>query len=92
MKLIAGSYVFGANPPINVIQGYFRRILKNLGVDKVSLVSHGIFIIRFTTMENRDKIIAMPRPFFDNKPVFLKAWEPDMELCKEDVRSIPTWV
>lgn len=85
-------YVFGANPPINVMEGFFRRIWRNLAVDKVALASHGVFLVRFTTMENRDKVLAMPRPTFDHKPVFLKAWEPDMEICKEEVRTVPIWV
>lgn len=83
----------GENTPINVIEGFFRRIWRNLGVDKVSLISHGIFIVRLKTMENRDRILNNPRPFIDFKnPVFLKAWVPDMEICKEEIRSVLIWV
>lgn len=63
-----------------------------MGVDKVFLISKGVFLVRFTTMENRDKVIATPKPFFENKPVFLKAWEPEMEIHKEELKMIPIWI
>lgn len=74
--------MFGANPLINVIKGFIRRVWGNLGVDKVALVSHGVFIVRFNAMDIRDKVINGPRLFFDKKPVFMKPWAPDMVLGK----------
>ncbi|KAL2923717.1 Nuclear protein MDM1 [Bienertia sinuspersici] len=51
-----------------------------------------MFLIRFQSMENRDKVLAMGRVFFDYKPVILKAWHVDMEINKEDIQKIPIWV
>ncbi|XP_048489782.1 uncharacterized protein LOC125491732 [Beta vulgaris subsp. vulgaris] len=85
-------YVLGANPPNVVMEGFVRRIWRNLGVDKVAMVAKGVFIVRFTTMENRDKVISGGYPFFDGKPVMVKKWHPDMDFSKEDIRRVPIWI
>ncbi|XP_056691786.1 uncharacterized protein [Spinacia oleracea] len=36
-------YIVGANPPINVMEGYVRRIWGSLKVDKVVLVKKGVY-------------------------------------------------
>ncbi|KAL2938700.1 FERM domain-containing protein 5 [Bienertia sinuspersici] len=74
------------------MDGYFRRIWKEHGVDKIITIDRGTFLIRFNTMEQRDKILTMGRVFFDYKPVVLKPWHVDMELNKEDIQRIPIWV
>lgn len=56
------------------------------------MASYGVFLMRFKTMENKDKVLKMPRPTFDHKPVFVKSWEPDMDLCKENIKTVPIWV
>ncbi|KAL2937191.1 Potassium channel subfamily T member 1 [Bienertia sinuspersici] len=73
------------------MEGFFRRIWKEQGVDNVITIDIGIFLIRFKTMEQRDKILAMGRVFFDYKPVILKPWHMDMKLRKEDIQRIPIW-
>lgn len=44
-------YVLGANPPLSVMEGYFKRIWGKLGLDKIAFMGKGIFIVRFTTVE-----------------------------------------
>ncbi|XP_048501503.1 uncharacterized protein LOC125497846 [Beta vulgaris subsp. vulgaris] len=84
-------YVMAANPPIHVMEGFFHRIWKNLKVDKVAMIHKGVFIVRFSTMENRDKVLS-GHFFFDNKPLILKPWVADMDFMKEDLRSVPVWI
>ncbi|KAL2929363.1 LINE-1 retrotransposable element ORF2 protein [Bienertia sinuspersici] len=86
------GFVIGANPPGNVMDGFFRRIWKDYGVDKVITIERGTFLIRFNSMEQRDKILTMGRVFFDQKPVILRPWHIDMDLNKEDIQRIPIWV
>ncbi|XP_021843467.1 uncharacterized protein [Spinacia oleracea] len=63
-----------------------------MGVDKVVLGAKGVYLVRFATMEKRDVVLKLNRPFFDSKPVVLKPWTQDMDFTKEDLRSIPIWV
>ena len=44
------GYVAGANPPVHVLEGFVRRIWKEV-VDRVGMIAHGIFLIRFTSEE-----------------------------------------
>ncbi|KAL2935490.1 50S ribosomal protein L3 organellar chromatophore [Bienertia sinuspersici] len=86
------AYVLGANPPIPVMEGFIRRIWSKYGVDKVIVLQRGMYLIRIKTMEQRDNIVKYERPFFDSKPVVMKAWVDDMDFTKDIVTTIPIWV
>ena len=85
-------YIVRANPPPMVMEGYIGRIWMINNVDKVALLKKGVFIVRFLTMEMRDKILAGNLNFFDNKPLIVKAWDPDLTIMKEDFNVLPTWI
>ncbi|KAM6562899.1 hypothetical protein CsatB_022897 [Cannabis sativa] len=84
-------YVLGANPPLSVLEGFARRIWKGK-VDKVGMISYGIFLIRFTSIAERDEILAGGYIFFNKRPVIMKAWDPNLNLKKEDIRIVPIWI
>ena len=50
------GYVAGANPPMHVLEGFVRRIWKE-EVDKVGMIAHGVFLIKFISEEVRDRAI-----------------------------------
>lgn len=85
-------YVVGVNPPIQVMEGFFRRIWRNHGIDKVALVKKGIYVVRFISMEKRDLVLARNPPFFDSKPMILKCCTADVDMCKKDVNVLPIWI
>ncbi|XP_048496156.1 uncharacterized protein LOC125495470 [Beta vulgaris subsp. vulgaris] len=85
-------YVLGANPPPYVMEGFIRRIWRNYGVDKVAVVKSGIYIVRFSSMEKKDLVLKESNPFFDNKPVIVKNWIPDMDITKEQIECVPVWI
>ncbi|XP_062114163.1 uncharacterized protein LOC133825201 [Humulus lupulus] len=84
-------YVLGANPPIRILEGFVRRLWKDQ-VDKVRVLSSGIFIIRFLSMEMRNRILDGGYLFFGKKPLIMKPWNPVDDFSKEDIDSVPTWV
>ncbi|XP_021852855.2 uncharacterized protein [Spinacia oleracea] len=84
--------ILGAIPPLSVIEGFFRRIWKDLGVDKVVTIEHGVFLVRFFTVENRDKVLNDNRPTFDKKPVICKPWHKDIVDFKDEVKVAPIWI
>ncbi|XP_062118716.1 uncharacterized protein LOC133832381 [Humulus lupulus] len=84
-------YVLGANPPIRILEGFVRRLWKDQ-VDKVGILSSGIFIIRFLSMDVRDRILDGGYLFCGNKPLIMKAWNPVDDFSNEDIDSVPTWV
>ena len=90
--VVVYCYVIGANPPIHVMEGYFRRIWRNSGIDKIAMVKKGIYVVGFTTMEKRDNVLAGNGLFFDSKPVVVKPWSADIDICKDDIRVLPIWI
>lgn len=48
-------YVLGDNPPIQAMEGFFRRIWRTFKVDKVALINKGVYLVRFSTMGSRDR-------------------------------------
>uniref|UniRef100_A0A803P5S5 DUF4283 domain-containing protein n=1 Tax=Cannabis sativa TaxID=3483 RepID=A0A803P5S5_CANSA len=49
-------YVLGANPPLAVFEGFVRRMWTDK-VERVGLLSYGIYIIRFYSVESRDDVL-----------------------------------
>ncbi|KAF4369205.1 hypothetical protein F8388_023069 [Cannabis sativa] len=77
----------GANPPLNVLDGFVRRLWKDK-IDKVGLLSYGIFLIRFHEIDDRESVLNGGYIFFNKRPVIMKAWDPNVDFKKEDVRQI----
>ena len=61
-------------------------------MDKVIMVKKGVFMVRFRTMKKKDHMLNGNHIFFDNKPVIIKPWHQDIDMFKEDVKTLPTWV
>uniref|UniRef100_A0A803Q799 DUF4283 domain-containing protein n=1 Tax=Cannabis sativa TaxID=3483 RepID=A0A803Q799_CANSA len=84
-------YVLGANPPMTILDGYVRRVWKDR-VDKVGMISYGVFLVRFNSIADRDEILSGGYTFFNNRPVIMRAWDPNKNFRKEDIHSVPIWV
>lgn len=50
-------HVLGANPLLQVMEGFIRRILGKHGIEKIALIAKGFFIVRFTSSESRVKVL-----------------------------------
>uniref|UniRef100_A0A803QEQ8 DUF4283 domain-containing protein n=1 Tax=Cannabis sativa TaxID=3483 RepID=A0A803QEQ8_CANSA len=84
-------YVLGSNPPLQILEGFAKRIWADM-VDRVCLLAYGIFIIRFHSIEDRDKVVNGGYIFFNRRPVIMKPWDPNTNFRKEDVKNIPIWI
>ncbi|XP_074305966.1 uncharacterized protein LOC141641194 [Silene latifolia] len=85
-------FILGANPPWEIVEGFIRRIWTKFNIDKISFLPNGIFLVRFKTMEMKEKVLASGHYLFDNKPMIVKAWEKDLEMKKGEVKSVPAWI
>lgn len=85
-------HVLGANPPLQVMEGFIRRVWGKYEIDRISLLDKGIFIVRFNCIENRVKIPDDGVPMFDKKPMILTPWTPDLEIKNLDVSRVPILV
>ncbi|XP_062080927.1 uncharacterized protein LOC133785726 [Humulus lupulus] len=84
-------YALGANPPLSILEGFVRRMW-NDKIDKVGMLSYGVFLIRFISIADRDEVLKGGYVFFNKRSVVMKAWDPAINLKKEDIRRVPIWV
>lgn len=85
-------YVTSANPPVHVIDGFVRRIWKDLEIDKVGMVNKVVFLIRFLHKEHQEQACDMSGVLFDKKPFIVKPWTPSISYEKSSLSRIPIWV
>ena len=52
-------FVIGANPPLHVIDGFVKRIWKDLKIDTIGVVDKGVFLVRMNSIDDRDKAYEM---------------------------------
>lgn len=50
-------HILGANPPYAVVNGYRRRIWKEIGIDKVLRVRNGLFLVRFLAQAGQQLVL-----------------------------------
>ena len=50
-------------------------------------MENGVFMVRFRLVEEKDKVMEVGLVFFDNKPVVMKTWYPELDLAAENVRE-----
>ncbi|XP_074277626.1 uncharacterized protein LOC141601261 [Silene latifolia] len=86
------GYILGVNPPWNVLSGYLKRIWKDSEVDKISFMPNGIFIVRFKSIDKMREIVKDGHFMFDNKPVIIQEWSPDVDLVKSVAKIVPIWI
>ncbi|KAL2901747.1 Telomere-binding protein cav [Bienertia sinuspersici] len=60
------------------MEGFFRRVWKEYVVDKVITIKKGMFLIRFKSMELRDKLMLW---------IHL-----DMDITRDEIKRIPIWI
>ncbi|XP_021739730.1 uncharacterized protein LOC110706131 [Chenopodium quinoa] len=85
-------YALGARIPYFVMNGFIRRVWGRFGIDKVNLLSNGVYLVRFRGKENMEKVLSGGPVMFDNRPVIMKRWEPGINLEKEGIKEVPIWV
>ncbi|XP_048496435.1 uncharacterized protein LOC125495687 [Beta vulgaris subsp. vulgaris] len=85
-------YILGVKPPFRIIDGFIRRMWGKYGVDKVAMLENGVFVVRFHSEDNKTRAVEAVPILFDRKPVIMKHWAPDVDLRKEDVKVVPTWI
>ncbi|KAL9243880.1 hypothetical protein vseg_017717 [Gypsophila vaccaria] len=86
------GFVLGSNPPITVLEGFLRRIWKHHDIDRICFMPTGVFLVRFKSKEMQEKVLNAGYYMFDNKPVIIKPWQEDVDLEKEEVKTVPAWI
>ncbi|KAJ8419875.1 hypothetical protein Cgig2_004414 [Carnegiea gigantea] len=80
LQLAVSHMILGANPPINIIRWFVCLIYKAY---KVILARKGVFIVRFTNVQDKQAIVQRGMFFFDSKPFRVQAWNPERSINTE---------
>lgn len=83
--------VFGSEPPLQVFDGFIRRIWADFGVEKIVKLDNSQFIVKFQETTARDKVVEHGIWFFDRKPLVVHPWSGDMDALK-GIKIVPVWV
>ncbi|KAJ8420802.1 hypothetical protein Cgig2_011601 [Carnegiea gigantea] len=70
--------VLGANPPLEVMEGFLRRFWHSQTIDKIGLVKNGLFLVHFHNM--------------DDQLLVVKKGNPELDLQTETLTFLPMWV
>lgn len=65
-------FLVGANSPLHVVDGFVKRIWKNLDIDIVGMVDKCVYMVRMKSRESRDKAYESNGFLFDNKLFVIK--------------------
>ena len=84
--------VLGENLPIEVIDGFVRRIWKGHEIDKVLLIKKGLYLVRFNELNDALAVAQKGVFHFDQKPFIVKAWNLEMEMVIDTITSLPIWI
>ncbi|XP_074300434.1 uncharacterized protein LOC141631696 [Silene latifolia] len=74
------------------MDGYVRRVWKDLSIDKVAFQYNGVCIVRFSKQEDKDTVLQSEQLFFDNKPFIIRDWQPDVKCVKDKPDLVRIWV
>jgi len=64
--------VLKANPPVEVIKGFVKRIWSAYAIDKVLLVKKGLYLVRFLEAQDAKTVAHNGLYHFDHKPFIVK--------------------
>ncbi|XP_009629264.2 uncharacterized protein [Nicotiana tomentosiformis] len=74
------------------MEGYFNRIWKGKRIDKIAQVNRGVFLIRFTNVDDRENVVEEGVQMFDRKLIVVKLWKADCDVTKDKVDRVPIWI
>ncbi|XP_074315533.1 uncharacterized protein LOC141651732 [Silene latifolia] len=86
------GFVLCANPPVDVVEGFLRRLWAKFPIDRVSFFPNVVFLVRFKTIAARDLVLQQGHFLFNNKPLIVRPWSEDVLLEKSEVKDVPVWV
>lgn len=79
-----------ASPPFPVLMGFIKRIWSEFVIDKIVMLRNGVILVRFNSIDTRDKVLVQGVYQFDKKRLIVKSWHKDFQ--KEKINQVPVLV
>lgn len=84
-------YVIGDSPSFNYLSTYIDKQW-NVAKPEIDYHKEDYFVIRFSSMEDRNRVLYSGPYTIANKLAIVRAWEVDFELQKEFLKVLPLWI
>ena len=81
--------VVGSNLPLDVIDGFIHCIWADMDINKMVMARKGVYLVRFTNVQDKMAVIQRGVYFFDKKPFIVKAWNEDLTLDTSFLQTLP---
>ncbi|KAJ8430872.1 hypothetical protein Cgig2_011335 [Carnegiea gigantea] len=75
-----------------LLEEFVHCIWANKSIDKVVLTRKGLFLVRFTNIQDKLDVIQRGVYFFDKKPFIVEVWNGNLSLDTSSLQSLPIWV
>ncbi|XP_019267318.1 PREDICTED: uncharacterized protein LOC109244650 [Nicotiana attenuata] len=85
-------YVIGESPSIGAMDRFVNSMGKYSAKPQIYYHNEDYFIIRFSSIEERDQVLYSGPHTINNRPIIMKAWSEEFNLHDEVLKTIPLWV
>ncbi|KAJ0017704.1 hypothetical protein Pint_11879 [Pistacia integerrima] len=88
---LVGSFV-EKKPSFHSIQSLAMRLRKKYGIKEIMMNEKGFFFFKFAEETSILQCLEDGPWLFQNRPILLQKWQPQIELNNEFPRTVPLWV
>lgn len=88
---LIGNFI-GRIPSFNYVKEMTVKLWNLKGEVETVLLESGIFVFRFTCEEDKQKILEHGPWTVARRPLLLRAWSPDANMERINMKTIPVWV
>ncbi|XVF44413.1 hypothetical protein PTKIN_Ptkin02bG0118400 [Pterospermum kingtungense] len=86
------AQLIGRTPNFSALQKILNLLWGNGGAVDLRPAGTNLFLVNFSSSEDRDRVIEGGPWHFQNLPMFVRKWEPEMETLEFTMDSLPVWV
>ncbi|XP_062104115.1 uncharacterized protein LOC133815276 [Humulus lupulus] len=83
--------VLGANPPMDIFEGFIKRVWGHLGIAQITRMTMGLTMVKFNDDATRDHVLETGILHFDRKLVIIQPWTTDLSAIRM-ICSVPLWI
>ncbi|XP_075108979.1 uncharacterized protein LOC142180802 [Nicotiana tabacum] len=91
-KMAIIMYVIGDSPSMEAAERFLVTQWRFAEKHQVYYHNDDYFVIRFKSIEDKEKVLLSEPNTINNRPVIMKEWSADFNFQNEVLKTIPIWV
>lgn len=85
-------YVIGESPSISYLNTFLMKQCNIENKPEIFFHLDGYFVVRFSSLDERNRVLYTGLHTIASKPIIRKAWDSDFCFEKEVLKVIPLWI